>query len=110
MTPEELMAALAPARLPAAMRMLDPREMLAMVGLGLLAAVLCGLILGPLLARRVSTRQRIRATRGLPPAERLLAIARITGRLPQGLRDAAYRPAPPGEDQIERALRRRSRR
>lgn len=106
MTHEEMLAALAPARLPAAMQSLDGSEMLALLGLGLLLAALVALILTPLLRRRIPIRQRILSTRGLPPAERLLAIARITGRLPPTFRDAAYRPAPDLTDaQIERASR-----
>lgn len=111
MTPDELLAALAPIRLPAVMRALEGREMLALVGLGLLAASLIALLLGPLLTRSSSARSRIRATRGLPAEERLLAIARITGRLPPELREAAYRPVTGlSDEQIEQATRRRSRR
>ncbi|WP_299844309.1 hypothetical protein [uncultured Paracoccus sp.] len=107
MTREELLEALAPIRLPAAMRVLEGREMLALVGLGLLAAALIALLLGPLLTRRATTRQRLSATRDLPAGERLLAIARITGRLPPDLREAAYLATPPNADEIERASRRR---
>lgn len=110
MTQEELIAALAPVRLPAAMRVLEGREMLALLGLGLLAAVLIAVLLRPLLTRRASLRSRLKATRGLPADERLLAIARITGRLPPDLRDAAYRSSPPSDAEIERASRMRSRR
>lgn len=106
MTRDELLAALAPPRLPAAMQALDWREMLALVGLGLMIAALAALLLAPLLRRRQSTRARIRATRGLPVDERLLAVARIIGHLPPGLRQTAYRPVPPLTDaQIERATR-----
>jgi type II secretory pathway component PulM len=109
-TQEELIAALAPVRLPAAMRVLEGREMLALLGLGLLAAVLIAVLLRPLLTRRASLRSRLKATRGLPADERLLAIARITGRLPSDLRDAAYRSSPPSDAEIERASRMRLRR
>lgn len=108
MTREELLAALAPSRLPDSMHVLDWREMLALVGLGLIIAALAALLLAPLLQKRRSTRARIRATRGLPVDERLLAVSRIIGRLPPGLRQDAYRPAPPVTDeQIERAIRAR---
>ncbi|TRW97312.1 hypothetical protein FNJ84_07260 [Paracoccus sp. M683] len=107
MSHDQLLAALAPIRLPSAMRDLGWPEMLALLGLGLLLAALIGLILTPLLRRRIRVGQRIRATRGLAPADRLLAIARITGRLPPALREMAYRPAPDLTDrQIERAARR----
>lgn len=98
MTHQELLAALAPPRLPAAMAMLDWREWMALAGLGLLAALAVFLLLRPLLGRRPSRRSLIRATRGLPPGERILAIARILGHLPAPLRDAAYGAAPPPDD------------
>lgn len=108
MTQEELLAALSPIRLPASMMLLDWREMLAMAGLGLLLAALIALVLSPVLARRVSDRARIKATRGLPAGERLLAVARINGGLPPKLRKAGYLPAPAiSDDQIERAVRNR---
>lgn len=109
MTHEELLAALAPPRLPAEMTGLGAREALGLVGLGLLAALVVFALLSPLLARRPSRRGLIRATRGQPPQARLLAIARILGHLPARLRPAAYGAAPPPPDvQIERiALRSR---
>lgn len=103
MSRDELLAALAPIRLPGAMRGLDWRELLALFGLGLILAAVIALLLMPLLSRKVSIRQRIRATRGLPIEERLLAVSRITGRLPPALRDTAYRRnSQITDDQIER--------
>lgn len=106
MTPAELVAALSPSRLPGSGLGLDWREALALFGLGLLAGALLGWLLSPLLIRRHSVRARIRATRGLDGPERLLAIARILGRLPRALRPAAYGAAPvPGDAEIERLAR-----
>ena len=61
---------------------------------------------------RPSRRALIRATRGLPGPERILAVARILGHLPDALRAAAYGAAPPPDDgRIERvALRSRRKR
>ena len=110
MTRDELIAALAPSRLPPTMLDLDWREGLALFALGLLAGLAVAALAAPLLTRRLPLRQRIRATRGLPPQERLLAIARILGHLPAPLRPAAYgaEPAPP-DLVIERLARRRVR-
>lgn len=112
MTRDELLAALAPPRLPAEALQPGWREATGLIGLGLLASVLVFLLVAPLLGRRPSRRARIRATRGLPPGERLLAIARILGHLPAPLRAAAYGAAPPPpDDRIERiANRSRARR
>ncbi|MTH35291.1 hypothetical protein GL279_11830 [Paracoccus limosus] len=109
MTQAELIAALAPSRLPASA--LDPgwREALALFGLGLLAGLVLALLLRPLLRPRVSLVQRIRATRGQPAQERLLSIARILGHLPPALRDAAYGAAPPPEDPLIERIARRGR-
>lgn len=106
MTPAELIAALSPSRLPPSLHILGWRDGLALFGLGLLLGVLLVWVLSPLLVRRQSTRARIRATRGMPGPERLLAIARILGRLPKALRPAAYGAAPmPPDEQIERLAR-----
>lgn len=103
MTQAELIAAMAPSRLPPSMSEPGLPEVLALFGLGLLVGLALFAILSPLLGRRVSQRSRIRATRGLAAQERLLAIARILGRLPQPLRAAAYGAAPPPpDDEIER--------
>lgn len=107
MTRDELIAALAPSRLPDSLLRPGWPEMLTLFGLGLLAGLLLALALRPLLRLRVSQTRRIRATRGQPAQERLLSIGRILGRLPQGLRAAAYGTAPPPSDaQIERIARR----
>lgn len=103
MTREDMIAALAPSRLPASMARLSWDEMLALIGMGLLAALVISVVLAPLLTRRRSVRARIRATRGMPPQTRLLAIARILGHLPELLRPAAYGAAPPpSETEVER--------
>lgn len=106
MNQEELLAALSPSRLPPPLLTLDWREMLALVGLGLLLGSLIIWLLSPFLTRRPSSRAMIRATRGLEGQERLLAIARLLGYLPKALRPAAYGAAPvPPDDQIERLAR-----
>ncbi len=108
MTRAELIAALSPSRLPPSAQIMGWRDGLALFGLGLLAGALLIWLIAPLLTRRQSTRARIRATRGLPGQERLLAIARILGRLPKSLRAAAYGAAPvPPDDHIEQLARRR---
>lgn len=81
-------------------------EGLAMLGIGLIVGVALAWLLSPVLQRRPSTRARIRATRGLPDQERLLAIARIRGFLPKALRAPAYGAAPmPPQNRIERLAR-----
>lgn len=82
------------------------REGLALFGLGLLAGVALVWLISPLLSRRKSQRARIRETRGMEPEERLLAIARIRGRLPKALRAPAYGAAPmPPDAEVERLSR-----
>ncbi|MAN56565.1 MAG: hypothetical protein ACU0DB_08805 [Paracoccus sp. (in: a-proteobacteria)] len=112
MTQDQLLAALAPPRLPAGMAVMDWREDLGLLGLGLLVGLALFLALRPCLDRRPSRRALIRATRGLPGPERILAVARILGHLPDALRAAAYGAAPPPDDgRIERvALRSRRKR
>lgn len=107
MTHEEMIAALAAPRLPPDMAMLGWREISGLAGLGLLAALILFALLLPWLTRHPSRRARIRATRGQPATERILAIARILGYLPARLRPAAYgETTPPGDADIERiALR-----
>lgn len=103
MTHDEMLARLAPPRLPADMAMLGPGEMLGLVGLGLLTGLVLSWLLRPLLAHRPSRRALIRATRSQPPQDRLLSIARILGYLPPALRPAAYGAAPPlPAEQIEK--------
>lgn len=111
MTRDELLARLAPPRLPPDMAALGWPEMLALAGIGLLAGLAVALALRPLLARRPSRRALVRATRGMAPQDRILAVARILGRLPDPLRPAAYGAAPaPDDDAIDRIALRRSRR
>lgn len=103
MTQAELIAALPEGRLPPALMALHATDLVALFGLGLLlGALFCALVL-PLLVRRIPFRARLRALRSLEPEARLLAIARILGRLPDDLRAAAYGAAPPpGAEAIER--------
>ena len=69
------------------------------------------LALRPLMARKPSRRALIRATRGMAPEARILAIARILGKLPEPLRAAAYGAVPaPDDAAIERIALRRTRR
>lgn len=111
MTPDQLLAQLAPPRLPLDIAALGGREFLALAGIGLLAGWLAALVLRPLMARKPSRRARVRATRGMPPEARILAIARILGHLPDALRPAAYGAAPaPDDAAIERIALRRTRR
>ncbi|WP_103171764.1 hypothetical protein [Paracoccus sp. SY] len=111
MTREELLAQLSPPRLPLDMAVLGWREGLALLGLGLLAGLLVALALRPLTARKPSRRALIRATRGMAPEARILAIARILGKLPEPLHAAAYGAVPaPDDAAIERIALRRTRR
>jgi hypothetical protein len=102
MTQSELIAALPPGRLPSEMLSLGPTELLALFGLGLAAAALLVFAAQPFLAWRPSIRARIKATRGLPPQERALAVARLLGHLPPALRDTAYRGEPIADDAFDR--------
>lgn len=90
MTQAELIAALSQGRLPPSMMQLHTGDVMALFGAGLiLAALLCWLAT-PFLHRRPARRALIRATRGMPPEERALAVARILGHLPEELRATAY--------------------
>ncbi|MBD8894075.1 hypothetical protein [Roseibium litorale] len=103
MTQADLIAALPEGRLPPELMTLHAADLLALFGLGLIFSAVMSLLFMPFLARRPSRKSMIRQTRGLPPEERLLAIARILGHLPEGLRPAAYGLEPlPGDDVIER--------
>lgn len=103
MTQAELVAALPDGRLPPELMQIHAADLVLLFGIGLVAAALLASLLMPFLDRRPSRRARIRSTRGMLPAERALAIARILGRLPQELRDTAYGTAAPlGEEAIER--------
>lgn len=113
MTQAELVAALPEGRLPPALMQLNAADLLLLFGAGLLLAVLLSALAAPFLARRPSRRALIRATREMPPQERVLAIGRVLGYLPGELRAMAYGDAPPlAPEAIERiALRsRRARR
>ncbi|MQT14946.1 hypothetical protein [Segnochrobactrum spirostomi] len=103
MTRSELLAALPEGRLPPDLMHLHAADLLALAGLGLVVAAFFAALMLPLLQRRPSRRARIRATRGLPPQERLLAVARILGHLPETFRTAAYRDEPIDEAALERA-------
>lgn len=104
MTQAELIAALPQGRLPPELTALHAADLLALFGLGLIASAFLSLLLMPFAARRPSKRSLIRATRPLPPEERLLAVARILGYLPDSLRPAAYGVSPlPSGGEIERA-------
>lgn len=108
MTHEEMLATLAPPRLPAEFGSLSAAEMLALVGTGMAVGLLVGLLILPLTRRRVQPKKaRLSDLRELPVPERLLAVARLLGRLPPSLRAAAYGIEPPPSDRdIERAARR----
>lgn len=104
MTQDELIAALPDGRLPPELMTLYPADLLVIFGAGLILSALMSLMLRPFVARRPSRKSLIRATRSLPPEERLLAIARILGQLPEELRPAAYKTGPmPTDESIERA-------
>jgi len=103
MTQAELIAALPYGRLPQSLMQLHAADLIALVGAGLLLAALLSWLVAPFLERRPSRRALIRATRGLRPEERALAVARILGHLPGELRATAYGAASPlHEEAIER--------
>ncbi|WP_269583845.1 hypothetical protein [Roseibium sp. Sym1] len=103
MTQAELIAALPEGRLPPDLMTLGPADLLALFGAGLVISALLASLAAPFLTRRPSRRTLIKAARDLPPEERLLAIARILGHLPEELRPAAYGSKPPPPDEtIER--------
>lgn len=105
MTQAELIAALPEGRLPPSLMALHGSDLIALFGLGLLLGALCCALALPLLARPASLRAQVRATRGLEPQARMLAIARLLGRLPEDLRAAAYGAAPPpGAEALERMV------
>ncbi|MBD1547591.1 hypothetical protein [Roseibium aggregatum] len=112
MTQAELIAALPDGRLPPDLMTLGPSDLLLAFGVGLIVSALLSMLLAPFVRRRPSRKALIRATRGLPPEERLLAIAKIVGRLPEELRPAAYRRAAlPDDRTVERiALKARPKR
>ena len=102
MTQAELIAALPEGRLPPGLMQLHAADLLLLFGAGLLLATLVCVLAMPFLQHRPSRRALIRATRGLPPQERALAIARILGHLPKELRAGAYGTAPLDTEVIER--------
>ncbi|MDQ0513483.1 hypothetical protein [Ancylobacter amanitiformis] len=95
MTQAELIMALPEGRLPPSLMQVNAADLLLLFGAGLLAAALLALLAMPFLARRPSRRALLRATRGMPPQERMLAIGRLLGHLPDELRAMAYGSAPP---------------
>ncbi|MBS7537544.1 hypothetical protein [Ancylobacter lacus] len=103
MTQAELIAALPEGRLPPSLMQVNAADLLLLFGAGLLLAVMLSLLASPFLAHRPSRRALIRATRGMPPQERVLAIGRLLGHLPAELRAMAYGSAPPlSPEAIER--------
>ena len=101
MSPDEMVAALHAPRLPEGFTALGWDDLLAAAGLGLLLAAALLVLLGPILRprpRRLRPAARIAATAGLPPAERLLALARLLhetgGQLPEDQRAALYAGQP----------------
>lgn len=108
MTHDEMLAALAPPRMPAAMANLSTTEILALVAIGMGLGLLVGVVILPLTRRREKRKKvRLAELRALPVPERLLMLARLLGRLPPSLRAAAYGAEPPPPDHvIERAARR----
>ncbi|MBS7544126.1 hypothetical protein [Ancylobacter oerskovii] len=95
MTQAELIAALPAGRLPPDLMQAHAADFLLLFGAGLLLVALLSGLAMPFLERKPSRRARIRATRGLPPQERSLAIAHILGYLPEALRATAYGAAAP---------------
>ena len=105
MTRDDMLAALAPARLPSQFGALSLPEGMALVAIGLVLGVLAAALIRPLtrLARRGP---RIRDLRPLPVPARLLALSRLLGHLPPALRGAAYGAEPaPSDHRIERIAR-----
>ncbi|WP_075214440.1 hypothetical protein [Mongoliimonas terrestris] len=102
-TQADLIAALPAGRLPPSMLLLQPSDLLALFGAGLVLGALLVWLIAPFLVRAPSRRARIRASRGLPAEERALAVARVLGHLPKELRSTAYRAGPTVSDaEIER--------
>ncbi|WP_225029485.1 hypothetical protein [Xinfangfangia pollutisoli] len=108
MTPADLIAALHAPRLPEGFTALGWDDLLAAAGLGLVLAALVLALLGPILRprpRRLRPAERIAATAALPPADRLLALARLLqdlgGQLPDDQRAALYAGLPGDPARIE---------
>ena len=103
MTQAELIMALPEGRLPPALMQMNAADLLLLFGAGLLVAAVLSLLAAPFFAYRPSRRALVRATRGMPPQERVLAIGRLLGHLPEELRAMAYGSAPALEPkEIER--------
>ena len=104
MTQADLIAALPEGRLPPELMGLGPTDLLALFGAGLMVSALLSALAAPFLARRpLAQDPKSGRPAILPTEERLLAIARIIGHLPDKLRSAAYgSEAPPSDETIER--------
>ncbi|CAM5365414.1 hypothetical protein FALB51S_01652 [Frigidibacter albus] len=103
-----------PPRLPLDYVQLGAGEVLAALGLGLLAALALMALLRPALHRRRRPAEALEAAlaalRPLPPQDRLLAqaalLARYGGTVPEGLRPALYAGAPvPKAPELEPLIR-----
>ncbi|WP_181701534.1 hypothetical protein [Chthonobacter albigriseus] len=104
MTQAELIQALPAGRLPPSLIELGAADLLALFGVGLVLGAILAAILAPFLKRTPSRRARVRATRGLAPQERVLAVAKLLGEMPEPLRPSAYVPWPSVTDaEIEHA-------
>ncbi|QBX34917.1 hypothetical protein E4191_09485 [Paracoccus liaowanqingii] len=108
MTHDQMMQALSPVRLPGSMATLSLPEMAALLAFGILAGLAVAAAVLPLTRRRAPRRRiRLADLRALPVPQRMLALARHLGHLPEALRAAAYGAAPPPSDRrIERLARR----
>lgn len=110
MTHEQMMQALSPPRLPLAMSALSLPEMMALLGLGLLAGLVLAAAILPFTRHRAARRRaRLADLRPLPAPQRFLALARLLGHLPPALRPAAYGAAQPPSDRRIEAIARRAR-
>ncbi|WP_189654988.1 hypothetical protein [Paracoccus mutanolyticus] len=108
----DIVADLHPPRLPAPFTAPGWDDFLAAAGLGLMLAALLVAIAMPALRRRARPPRlshRLALAAGLPPADRLLALARILaeqGRaLPPDQRRALYRGEPGDPDAVEALIR-----
>ena len=101
MTPEEVVAQLAPIRVPAAFAQFGLQDTLCAVSLGLVAGLLVARLLRRFFRLREAPRSdlkaEIAALSGLGRHERLLGLATILARMelpmPAGLSEALYDPA-----------------
>ncbi|GGH50648.1 hypothetical protein GVY41_05070 [Frigidibacter albus] len=112
MTPQ-IVQDLHPPRLPLDYVQLGPPEVLAALGLGLLAALALMALLRPALHRRRPPAEALEAAladlRPLPPQDRLLAqaalLAHYGGTVPPDLRPALYGAAVPDNPTLEPLIR-----